>query len=750
MDSGTALQRGGDSHTHFLSTATIAGGAIALIVGIFHVSGFAATSVNLHLIFGFSLAFLAYGFALKYASVAVAQRITPLFICSWIVVLPAVYNHGVIALFTPAGIIILTLFSIPKCWRLAVGYLLCCTTALAYLLSPVREYDALALRLLAIPFVLIHPLYILIDAEQTNREIRLRAIKSALYGASAIGLVFFAIRFPQADALPPLFAAIAVFGMGFYASKLNYRTGHSTRILGMATLLLIAALFLTNGPFPVVLTAGWLLLIHLLLRPLEALAAGLVLIATGAAVLAFEHTNVSTPSGFILRYVLVNILLLGIYQQIFTQKQQVKNHQPLVGLFTLICLLVTTFFAVANSVLIPVFEHNHEAVLERWLPLQFGLIVTISWIATIAVTQHRDLLYSQAELERKSERQRQLFAILGHELRTPAASLSMQIRQLQEEQPSELITQMEQTSEHLVNVLEDLRYVATPEEQKNLQYTTSPVVLHDFFDTILNSLVSLTSKAGLQVTYLADANSYRMLAVHTQPLRQITTNLVKNAALHSGAQNLRLTLEPLQAEHWQLRFHDDGKGIKATESLFEPFKRGDTKADGTGLGLHISRKLARAIGGDLRLCNELAAGTCFELSFPAIHSAEERPKAKPNNRFDGLRILFAEDNQTLQILTKTMLEKQGAEVFCATNGALALQMFNNAEHPFDLILTDIMMPEMDGYALTQALREAGYGGKIIGLSAATIGQETDQLIEAGADSCLGKPITMDKLQQALS
>ena len=109
----------------------------------------------------------------------------------------------------------------------------------------------------------------------------------------------------------------------------------------------------------------------------------------------------------------------------------------------------------------------------------------------------------------------------------------------------------------------------------------------------------------------------------------------------------------------------------------------------------------------------------------------------------GLRVLYAEDQKTLQLLTATLLKKQGAQVTLANDGVMALELYQPGA--FDFILTDIMMPNLDGYGLTKALRERGFDGKIIGLTAATIGLETDQLLIAGADATLSKPVDIKKL-----
>jgi CheY-like chemotaxis protein len=123
--------------------------------------------------------------------------------------------------------------------------------------------------------------------------------------------------------------------------------------------------------------------------------------------------------------------------------------------------------------------------------------------------------------------------------------------------------------------------------------------------------------------------------------------------------------------------------------------------------------------------------------------------AKPNS-FDlaDKQVLLAEDTPTIRMLSAKLIESQGAVVCAAEDGEKALDIA--LKSPFDLVITDIFMPNMDGYELTRSLRENGYTGPIIGVTAATIGEERDKLIAAGANAAIGKPLTKEKLLDTLA
>ena len=112
------------------------------------------------------------------------------------------------------------------------------------------------------------------------------------------------------------------------------------------------------------------------------------------------------------------------------------------------------------------------------------------------------------------------------------------------------------------------------------------------------------------------------------------------------------------------------------------------------------------------------------------------------------KVLLAEDTPTIRMLSTKLIESQGASVAAAEDGEKALEIALNKD--FDLVITDIFMPNMDGYELTRSLRENGYTGPIIGVTAATIGEERDKLIAAGANAAIGKPLTKEKLLDTLA
>lgn len=363
-------------------------------------------------------------------------------------------------------------------------------------------------------------------------------------------------------------------------------------------------------------------------------------------------------------------------------------------------------------------------------------------------------------LERRQQAQQQMFAVIGHELRTPAAALSMmldsQLEELTEEEVSALpyAKDISAAAKHLMDVLDDLRAVVEP-ESINFRTRDNATPL-DVVEGCLAPLRDRLKTANLWVQINAVQGAAEWVSFDAKGMRQIITNLVKNAAIHSGASELKLGLliELNDEAQKQLRVElaDNGKGIpqEQWESIFEPFARGDTEADGTGLGLYICREIARASGGELTLDASPDGGCRFTLLMPLDEVVEEvEPKTISLGACDSLSgksILFAEDNLTLRMLTEQILKALDAKYQPAINGAEALELA--AGEDFDLVLTDIFMPEVDGFELVETLRKRGFNKPIIGITAAMVGDETERLLAAGADIVVPKPVTRDKLEAA--
>ncbi|MDP2772871.1 MAG: response regulator, partial [Nocardioides sp.] len=215
-----------------------------------------------------------------------------------------------------------------------------------------------------------------------------------------------------------------------------------------------------------------------------------------------------------------------------------------------------------------------------------------------------------------------------------------------------------------------------------------------------------------------------------------------------------------------VRVCDTGIGISPEQvpSLFAPFTQADSSTTrlygGTGLGLAISKEIVEALGGQISYTANEPHGSVFTFtaSFSnALQGVSESPRARPQAEPDapdtagGLQVLVVEDNEVNQLVAVGLLEAMGYSADVASDGVIALEML--AQHPYDAVLMDVQMPNLDGYAATRALRAREGDGRrtpVIAMTAAAIEGERERCLAAGMDDFLTKPIDAQALSTALT
>lgn len=198
--------------------------------------------------------------------------------------------------------------------------------------------------------------------------------------------------------------------------------------------------------------------------------------------------------------------------------------------------------------------------------------------------------------------------------------------------------------------------------------------------------------------------------------------------------------------------------------VFDPFSREQRKdaehVTGTGLGTVIAKQLAELMDGDLVYESRLGEGTVCTVTLPLTIDFEASSTLNEHHAHDraklaGMNILLAEDNDLNREIALFILTEAGAKVTCADDGFKVLSAFEQADAgTFDLILMDIMMPNMNGYEATRAIRslsrEDARTIPIVAMSANAFTEDKVRCREAGMDGHLTKPIDSDKLIDALS
>jgi len=328
---------------------------------------------------------------------------------------------------------------------------------------------------------------------------------------------------------------------------------------------------------------------------------------------------------------------------------------------------------------------------------------------------------------------------------------------------------------HLLAIINDVLDLSRIEAGK-LELELTPCSVTELVADVVASLQIRAKAQGLRLVASHDGPPPPRILTDAHRLRQILINLVGNAIKFTEQGEVQVILRtcpdgapsvPPPAPALQIDVRDTGIGMtpQQLDRLFMPFSQVDTSASrrfgGTGLGLAISRRLARSLGGDISVTSAPGRGSCFRVTLPLRPAPAAPTAAAPKSNISavtppsdaptetrralaGIRILLAEDAEDTQRLFSHLLRKAGADVTAVANGHHAMDAALAAEaagRPFQVILMDMQMPELDGYSATRTLRQRGYRRPIIALTAHAMQGDREKCLAAGCDDFATKPIT---------
>ena len=399
-----------------------------------------------------------------------------------------------------------------------------------------------------------------------------------------------------------------------------------------------------------------------------------------------------------------------------------------------------------------------------------GAILNVYWRVHAA---RRAEVEALAESERRVEQAQAamadraaMAAIVSHELRTPVSAILAGAHVLREgklpgsrEETADLIIDAGRLMTGMLNDLLDHSKM----EAGAMQLESRDFELGDFIrDTARFWAAPAAEKAlTLEVSGVDDAPIW--LRGDPYRLRQVVNNLVSNAIKFTPAGTIRLQVS---APTWAnkhcltLTVFDQGPGIsaEAMNRLFSPFAQGSAEVartyGGTGLGLTVSRELARLMGGDLTATSVEGQGAAFtlRLDLPAGEptQANDDLDAAAPDLSQRIRVLAVDDHEINRRTIALVLQPLEVELATASDGHLALALL--AERPFDVVLMDVNMPGIDGNETTRRLRASNgpnAGVPVIGFSAGTEAEQVSACYAAGMTDWLAKPLEPKRLYDAL-
>ncbi len=386
------------------------------------------------------------------------------------------------------------------------------------------------------------------------------------------------------------------------------------------------------------------------------------------------------------------------------------------------------------------------------------------------LSQQRQQALQSAEQSNTSKSR--FVAVMSHEIRTPLNGILGMTQLLERSelngQQREQIDIVRRSGRHLLALVNDILDLARIESGK-LSVDAGPVNVRETLDDVCGLLGLSAREKGLGFTLSLNPALPHWVLGDSSRIKQVLHNLIGNAIKFTERGQVAIDVSPLldMRAGNLLRFavRDTGEGIAADqlERVFAPFEQaahapsahGGTaphRHDGTGLGLTISRELARAMGGELRCSSVPGQGSLFEFTLPLRACAPSQTSvrargASPAPRLSG-RVLLVDDSMVNVLVAASMLERCGLQVDKAEDGLEALERLESLA--YDLVLMDCQMPRMDGFEATrrwrvrERLQAAGHL-PIVALTASAVNGDRERCLQAGMDDYLVKPFEMDDL-----
>jgi CheY-like chemotaxis protein len=366
---------------------------------------------------------------------------------------------------------------------------------------------------------------------------------------------------------------------------------------------------------------------------------------------------------------------------------------------------------------------------------------------------------------------------MSHELRTPLNSLLVLARLLAQNplgnltvKQVEYATVIHSSGSDLLRLINDILDLTKVEAGK-MDINPERFALDELIEDLRGVFGPLTEEKRLGFTISTGPEVPADVVTDKQRLRQILYNLLSNAVKFTERGRVELRIETVAAQFPDIGSRivfsvtDTGIGISPDNlsSIFSAFQQADgttsRRYGGTGLGLAICREVAARLGGEVTVRSELGAGSTFGLHLPLLTqhggshprafvtegSVRPVPAAMPHEALRGHRVLVVDDDPRNAFVLTDVLEMHGMTVVQATDGRKAIAEL--AAGNIDLVLMDVMMPQMDGYETTRAIRSMTQYARlpVITVTARAMQGDREKSIDAGATDYITKPIDIEEL-----
>ena len=364
---------------------------------------------------------------------------------------------------------------------------------------------------------------------------------------------------------------------------------------------------------------------------------------------------------------------------------------------------------------------------------------------------------------------------MSHDIRTPMNAIigftNIALKQNPKPEVKACLDKISDSSEHLLALINDVLDISRIESDK-VQYTPAPVDIAEVSESVLTIMYGYLSNRDITFQTELEEPNTRYVLTDAVRVREVLVNILGNAVKFTndgGTVTYAVSYHPGEDDrHVNVRYRISDTGIGMSEDfvdhIFDEFSQEDlgarTQYKGTGLGMAITKRYVDLMGGTISVESKKDVGSTFTVELPMeiADSCEGKITDYAVGKADlhGLKVLLAEDNDLNAEIAIVQLEELGMQITRAVDGKEAVRCFaENPQGTFDIILMDIMMPQMNGYEATKAIRSLddrpdGRTIPIIAMTANAFAEDVQASLDAGMNGHLSKPIVMDEVVKTIA
>ena len=421
-------------------------------------------------------------------------------------------------------------------------------------------------------------------------------------------------------------------------------------------------------------------------------------------------------------------------------------------------------------------------VVTVWVLLIFGWLLTAMAVIMVRLSARKKMLRRRPRrklrkwrnwqsMHRLQTRQKAAFlSHMSHDMRTPMNAIigftGIAMKNNPSDEVKNCLEKIDESSEHLLSLINDLLDLTRIESGK-VNYNPVPADVKNITDSALDITKGFLTNRDINFKIQREEAKIPNVLADPARLRDVLVNILSNAVKFTPDGGT-ITFEARCQEkggdgyiNMRYRISDTGIGMSEefTKEVFEEFAQEDsgvrTQYHGVGLGMAIVKKYVDMMGGTISVQSKKHEGTTFTVDIPLEITDKECNKSdtgfSEKVNLTGVNVLLAEDNELNAEIAAVQLEEFGMNVERAVDGKNAVEIFrNHPEGTFDVILMDIMMPEMNGYEAAKAIRAMndrpdGKNIPIIAMTANSFAEDVQASLDAGMNVHLSKPIVIDEV-----